>query len=92
MEVGIMGINKGFQLSTFKAFREYLLLKLAMRVGFKRDEVALERLFSSVSHHSTNDAYSYISSQPPGADKTEFEPASSLHHHNRSCFDSKENI
>ena len=61
-----------------------------MHVGFMRDEVALERLFPSVSHRSSNDAYSYISPQSSGAGKTEFEAASRLHHHTPSYFDNKE--
>ena len=47
-----------------------------MRVGFVKDEVALERLFPSVSHRSSNDAYSYITTQTSGAGKTEFDAAS----------------
>ena len=61
-----------------------------MHVGFVKDEAALERLFLSVSHRSFNDAYSYITSQPSGAGKTESEAASYLHHHNPSYFDNKE--
>jgi hypothetical protein len=84
LEVRITGISKGFQLTTFKAFREYLLLKLTMHMGFVRDKVALERLFSSVSHRSSNDACSYISIQPSEAGKTEFKAVDRLHHQNRS--------
>jgi hypothetical protein len=89
MEVRIIGTNKVFQLSTFKPFREYLLLKLAMPVGFVRGKVALERLFPSVSHRWSNDS-SYVTTQPSGAGKTEFVAAGRLHHHNPSYFDNKE--
>jgi len=60
-----------------------------MHMGFVRDEVALERFFSSVSHRSSNDAYSYISTQPSGAGKTEFEAVGRLHRQNRPYFDKK---
>jgi len=59
-------------------------------MGFLRDEVALERLFPSVSHRSSNDPYSYIFTQPSGAGKTEFEAVGRLRHQNRSYFDKKE--
>jgi hypothetical protein len=61
-----------------------------MHVGFVRDEVALERHFPSVSHRSSNDAYSYITTQPSGSGKTEYEAAGRLHDHSPSYFDNKE--
>jgi hypothetical protein len=81
---------KAFKLSTFKAFRDYLLLQLAIHVVFVGDEIALERLSVSLSHHPTNDAYSCITAQLTGVGKTEFEAAIRLNHYNNSYFEKKE--